>query len=125
MSELTAGRRPPPTVELFRNRAEILSIAVSDTSGADLQEARSVMVTPDMEIYEVSWKKGAREAPSRDSENSTIACLLSGRLRLTIGDETFVAEPGDSWMYPQGVMHHGEAIEDSAFVKVVSLSADG
>jgi len=46
--------------------------------------------------------------------------LVSGRLELTIGAETFVAEPGDSWCIPADVEHGGLARQDCVAIEVFS-----
>ena len=46
--------------------------------------------------------------------------LVSGRLRLTIGGETFEARPGDAWMVPSDLDHGGEALEDTVAVEAFS-----
>ena len=46
--------------------------------------------------------------------------LVSGRLRLTVGGETFEAGPGDAWCVPSEVEHGGEALVDTVAVEVFS-----
>ena len=46
--------------------------------------------------------------------------LVCGRLRLTVGEETFEAGPGDAWTVAPEVPHGGEALEDSVAVEVFS-----
>ena len=46
--------------------------------------------------------------------------LLSGRIRLSIGEETFEAEPGDSWCIHGSVEHGAEILEDSVAIEVFS-----
>jgi quercetin dioxygenase-like cupin family protein len=46
--------------------------------------------------------------------------LVSGRIRLTIGDEIFEVNPGDSWCVPAGIKHGAEIIDDSVAVEVFS-----
>lgn len=46
--------------------------------------------------------------------------LISGRMRFTIGSETFEVEPGDSWSIPGDVEHSAEALEDSKGMEVFS-----
>jgi len=46
--------------------------------------------------------------------------LVSGRIRLTIGDETFTVVPGDAWCIPENVEHGAEIEEDSVAVEVFS-----
>jgi len=44
--------------------------------------------------------------------------LVSGQLRLTIGEETFGVQPGDSWCIGGGVEHEAEALAESVAVEV-------
>jgi len=46
--------------------------------------------------------------------------LISGRIRLTIDDETFEAAPGDSWSVPGGVTHRAEILADTVLIEVFS-----
>ena len=46
--------------------------------------------------------------------------LVSGALRLTVGEAGFEAGPGDSWCIEGGVSHGAVALEDSVAVEVFS-----
>lgn len=46
--------------------------------------------------------------------------LVRGRLRLTVGEETFEAGPGDGWCIPAGVEHGAEVLERSIAIEVFS-----
>ena len=46
--------------------------------------------------------------------------LVRGRMRLTIGAEVHLVEPGDSWCIAGGTQHSAEIIEDSLAVEVFS-----
>jgi len=46
--------------------------------------------------------------------------LVSGRLRLTIGDETHDVTPGDSWSIRGGLRHGAEVLEDAVAIEVFS-----
>ncbi|MFW6056103.1 MAG: cupin domain-containing protein [Chloroflexota bacterium] len=46
--------------------------------------------------------------------------LLSGRTRLTIEDQQYEVEPGDSWCVPANAVHQMEIFEDSVIVEVFS-----
>ncbi|MDY0312948.1 MAG: cupin domain-containing protein [Desulfobacterales bacterium] len=58
--------------------------------------------------------------PSSLSRHEQTGYLVSGRLRLTVGDETFAAEPGDAWTVPSEVPHGGQALADTVAVEVFS-----
>ena len=55
-----------------------------------------------------------------------MSVLIEGRLRLTVGDETRVIEPGDMWHAPAGVEHGGEVLDGKpvVFVDVYSPASD-
>jgi quercetin dioxygenase-like cupin family protein len=44
--------------------------------------------------------------------------LVSGRIRLTIGEEVYSVGPGDSWCIAGGVKHGAEILEDSVAIEV-------
>lgn len=46
--------------------------------------------------------------------------LVQGRIRLTIGSETFDVTPHDSWCIPGDMEHSAEILEDSLAIEVFS-----
>lgn len=44
--------------------------------------------------------------------------LVSGRIRLHMGPDTFDAAPGDSWCIPADVEHGADILEDAVAVEV-------
>jgi len=46
--------------------------------------------------------------------------LVEGRIRLTIGQQTFEAGPGDSWCIPGNTEHSAEILEKSLAIEVFS-----
>ncbi len=46
--------------------------------------------------------------------------LVSGRIRLRIGEKRLELEPGASWCIPSGVEHGAEILEDSIALEVFS-----
>lgn len=110
-----------PWDTLFRSAAEIASVPLSQNAGSlEGRIARLLMVTTDMQCSEIQMEKGVREDVHTHHDHSVIGCLLSGRLRLVIGMETFDAAPGDVWMHPQGAPHRVEALENSLYLEVKS-----
>jgi quercetin dioxygenase-like cupin family protein len=58
--------------------------------------------------------------PVHDHPQEQTGYLVSGRLRLTIGDEAYDVSPGDSWSIPGGVPHGAEVLEDAVAIEVFS-----
>ena len=46
--------------------------------------------------------------------------LVKGRIRLSIGAETYEVHDGDSWCIPGGVEHGADILEDSVAIEVFS-----
>jgi quercetin dioxygenase-like cupin family protein len=110
-----------PMKELFRRDEDIPEIELTGIEGVKFNSPMAMkllMVTPDMHCVKISQQKGFVDPKHSHDDHSTICCLLTGKLRLGIGDEAFLAEPGDVWLYPQGVPHSSEALEDSSQIEV-------
>lgn len=46
--------------------------------------------------------------------------LVSGRLKMNIGNDTFEVAPGDSWCVPGDTPHGAEVLEDALAIEVFS-----
>lgn len=58
--------------------------------------------------------------PSHSHMYEQTGYLVSGKIRLTIGDEVFTVEPGDSWCIQSNVSHSAEILADSVAIEVFS-----
>jgi len=56
--------------------------------------------------------------PRHDHPYEQTGYLVSGCLELSIGEETFVARPGDAWMIPADMPHSGVAREACVAIEV-------
>ncbi len=70
-------------------------------------------------LTEFRLRKGSLVS-SHSHPHEQTGYLVSGRMRLVIGDETYEVEPGDSWSIPGEVEHSGEILTDSVAVEVFS-----
>ena len=66
------------------------------------------------------WARYEPGVPYRmhQHDHEQLSILLSGRLRLTVGELVRDIGPGDIWFAPQGVMHGGEVLGDEAVIFV-------
>lgn len=58
--------------------------------------------------------------PRHAHKHEQTGYLVSGEIKLTIGEETFDVLPGDSWSIPGNVEHEAKIIYDSVAVEVFS-----
>jgi quercetin dioxygenase-like cupin family protein len=70
-------------------------------------------------LTEFQLEKGSL-LPKHAHPQEQTGYLVSGRIRLTIGDENFKVDPGDSWCVPSNVEHQAEILADSVAVEVFS-----
>lgn len=70
-------------------------------------------------LIETNLKKGFAHKLHNHPHEQT-GYLVSGHLRMTIGDDVFEVNPGDSWCIPGNVMHQTDVLEDAVVVEVFS-----
>jgi quercetin dioxygenase-like cupin family protein len=58
--------------------------------------------------------------PQHSHYHEQTGYLVEGRIRLTIGQQTFEAGPGDSWCIPSNTDHSAEILEKSLAIEVFS-----
>lgn len=68
--------------------------------------------------------EGGSVLPTHEHIHEQTGYLVSGKIIMTIGEETFEAEPGDSWTIPGGVAHGVEVLQDSIAIEVFSPRRD-
>jgi len=68
---------------------------------------------------EFRLEKGSKLTRHRHPHEQT-GYLVGGRMRFSIGEETYEVEPGDSWCIPSNVEHGGEIMQDSIAIEVFS-----
>ena len=109
---------------VFLKDAQVPKIRIGGAEGAKFDEAgveiKLLMVADRMHMLKVYFKKGSVVPRHVHEDHSTIVCLQQGSLRVHIGDQTFVAKPGDVWQHPRGVPHYHEVLEDSHVIEIKS-----
>lgn len=58
--------------------------------------------------------------PQHSHPQEQTGFMVSGKMRMFIDNESFLAEPGDTWSIKGGVEHRAEIIEDSVAIEVFS-----
>jgi quercetin dioxygenase-like cupin family protein len=70
-------------------------------------------------LTEFKLEKGSM-LPRHNHPHEQTGYLVSGKIRLSIGDEEFDAMPGDCWSIPENVEHGALILADSVAVEVFS-----
>ena len=78
------------------------------------------IVGEDMLFAEAFKGKGTIDPMHQHDDHESIGYLLSGVMRMVIGEQEFFLEQGDVWRHPRGVPHLSEAIEDCVQLEIKS-----
>jgi quercetin dioxygenase-like cupin family protein len=81
---------------------------------------KPLIVGQDMLMVEIFEPAGVRIPAHSHDDHESVVYLIKGRMKLEIGEKTFVAQAGDAWIHPIGVMHSSEALEDCIAMEVKS-----
>jgi quercetin dioxygenase-like cupin family protein len=63
-------------------------------------------------------------SPLHTHTHESIAYVVKGKVKSTVGADEFIMGPGDVCRHPAGVLHGLEAIEDSVVVEIKSPAPD-
>lgn len=111
------------TLGYFAQRDSIPAERLDTVEGVKEQghvEVRKLLVGDEILLLHVFRKKGLIDPVHKHMDHESMGYLISGRLKLVIGGEEFIAEPGTAWMHPVGVDHFSEALEDVEQIEIKS-----
>src|ERR1043166_6645116 len=80
---------------------------------------KPLMKGDEMTFLEIHYAAGVG-APLHAHTHESIAYVMKGKVKSTVGSEEFIMGPGDVCRHPTGVLHGLEAIEASLVVEIKS-----
>ena len=95
--------------------ADVKAVAVSAVEGKSMYGG-DMLVKPlikgdEMTLLEIHYAAGVG-APLHTHTHESIAYVVKGKVKSTVGSEEFIMGPGDVCRHPKGVLHGLEAIEE-------------
>jgi quercetin dioxygenase-like cupin family protein len=107
--------------------ADVEAITVKAVEGKPMYGG-DMLVKPlikgdEMTFLEIHYKAGVG-APLHTHAHESIAYVVKGKVKSTVGSEAFIMGPGDVCRHPKGVLHGLEAIEDSVVVEIKAPAPD-
>ncbi len=76
-----------------------------------------LMATDTFVTFESFRPRGAIDTAHQHPDHHSVVYQKQGRVRMRIGDATFIVKAGDSYLHPMGVVHQHEALEDSVRIE--------
>jgi quercetin dioxygenase-like cupin family protein len=76
---------------------------------------RTLITGKSMMILEFTLEKGV-EIPAHAHPHEQVGYVASGKVRITVGDESTVLGSGDCYYAPSGVMHGAQVLEKTIVV---------
>ena len=77
----------------------------------------------EMTLLEIHYTPGVG-APLHIHEHESLAYVVKGKIRTTVGEDVYILGAGDVCRHPKGVPHGVEAIEESIVVEIKSPAPD-
>jgi len=120
------ARRIPRSPNLFVKGKSVPLETISKLEGheegaGDKRLQVKMLVAGDaMMFMEAHRPQGLVDPEHVHPDHESICYLVSGRVRVVIDGESFIAEPGDVWVHPPGVKHYHEALEESVQIEIKS-----
>lgn len=85
---------------------------------AERLSMKVLMATPNVLVLRAIRKKGLTDPVHKHDNHDTVCTLVSGRLKVHIGNQSFEALPGAAWRHRPGVKHWSETLEDSVVIEI-------
>jgi quercetin dioxygenase-like cupin family protein len=119
-------RRVPPSPYLFVKNDAVPAQVITKLEGHDegvgdkRLTIKPLIAGETMVFMEAVRPQGLIDPEHAHPDHESICYLVSGRVRVVIDGESFIAEPGDAWIHPAGVKHYHEALEESVQIEIKS-----
>lgn len=84
---------------------------------------KPLMVGDQMVLLEAHYPPGAG-APLHIHQHETVCYVVRGKVKVTVGEESFTLGPGDCCRHPKDVPHGIESIEDALVLEIKSPAQD-
>ena len=125
--EAPPERRSTEANVITSRNADVEAVPVSAVEGKPLYGG-DMLVKPlikgeEMTLLEIHYAAGVG-APLHTHTHESIAYVVKGKVKSTVGSDEFVMGPGDACRHPKGVLHGLEAIENSVVVEIKSPAPD-
>lgn len=110
---------------LSRN-SEVKGLIVKSIEGKPMNGdlvVKPMIKGDEMTLLEIHYEPGVG-APLHVHQHESLAYVVKGKVKMTVGQEVYILGPGDVCRHPQGVPHGVEGLEESIVVEIKSPAPD-
>ena len=112
---------------ILSKNADVKGIVVKSIEGKPMYGG-DLVVKPlikgdEMTFLEIHYTPGVG-APMHVHQHESLAYVVRGKVKMTVGNEEYILGPGDVCRHPKGVPHGVEAVEASVVVEIKSPAPD-
>ncbi len=79
---------------------------------------KALIATEHVIVLRAVRKKGMVDPKHKHTDHDTVSTLVSGKMKVHIGDKSFEVGPGAVWRHRPGVPHWSESLEDSVVIEI-------
>jgi quercetin dioxygenase-like cupin family protein len=106
---------------------DVKAVAVRSVEGKQIYGGdmlvKPLMKGDEMTFLEIHYTAGVG-SPLHTHTHESIAYVVKGKVKSTVGADEFIMGPGDVCRHPTGVLHGLEALEDSVVVEIKAPAPD-
>lgn len=108
---------------ILSKNADVKGVIVKSIEGKPMYGG-DLLVKPlikgdEMTFLEIHYTPGVG-APLHVHQHESLAYVVKGKVKMTVGNEEYILGPGDVCRHPKGVAHGVEGIEESIVVEIKS-----
>ena len=112
---------------ILAKNADVSTVNVTSIEGQPMYGG-DLLVKPlikgdEMVFMEIHYSPGVG-APLHVHDHESLAYVVKGKVKMTVGEEVYVLGPGDVCRHPKGVPHGVEAIEESVMIEIKAPAPD-
>jgi quercetin dioxygenase-like cupin family protein len=118
-----ADRRLTPTNRTFQALGDVPVTRIEAIEGVrepGLLTVQPLIVGERLMFLHCFKEKGLHDPWHQHDDHESIGYCLSGRMRVVIGEDEFIAEPGDAWYHAPGMPHYSETLADTVQLEMKS-----
>ena len=107
---------------IYSRSADVEGAVIRTIEGQPMEGrllVKPILRGAEMTLLEVHFSEGAR-SPLHAHGHESIAYVVRGKVRMTVGQEVYELGPGDACVNPRGVPHGVEALEETLMIEVKS-----